>query len=203
MVSRAGHGDDVVKLYDLTTLCDLDSGGDGDGGGARGAPGASGARGQDNPFTVPVGVLLYRVARNMLHSSSRRRGNDATIRTLLKNCLLLLDSRAHPQVGGGRGRGREGGGQAEGGSEATRCHDTHAAEELPAATRQPRPPAGRERRGRGRRREVGGEGPGGGHGARGRGWGHMGARERVRGQAEGVRRGRAITLKVLGRRPPT
>lgn len=39
-----GPHDDVVKLYDLTSLCPGDL---------------------DNPFTTPVAMLLYRVARNM------------------------------------------------------------------------------------------------------------------------------------------
>jgi hypothetical protein len=50
---------------------------------------------QDNPFTVPVGVLLYRVARNM-HLNSPQKSN--VIRALLKNCLDLLDINKHAQV---------------------------------------------------------------------------------------------------------
>jgi hypothetical protein len=74
----SGHDDDIVKLYDLTTLCSnlMDDV-------------------TDNPFTVPVGVLLYRVARNM-HDNSPQKSN--VIRALLKNCLDLLDVDKHAQV---------------------------------------------------------------------------------------------------------
>ena len=75
-----GHGDEVVKLYDLTTLCGdtIDSD-------------------NVNPFTVPVGILLYRVARNMQLNHVKRK--SGTIQTLLNKCLLLLDRKSHPQVG--------------------------------------------------------------------------------------------------------
>ncbi|XP_041369063.1 erythroid differentiation-related factor 1-like [Gigantopelta aegis] len=71
--------DDVVKLYDLTALC-------GEGKTDR----------CQNPFTVPVGILLYRVARNMRQSADRK--SMATIRELLENSLLLLDEDKHSQV---------------------------------------------------------------------------------------------------------
>ena len=46
--------DDAVKLYDLTSLC-------------------SGVADQDmNPLIVPVAVLMYRVARNLLHTIAQR-----------------------------------------------------------------------------------------------------------------------------------
>jgi len=78
VVLLSGHDDDIVKLYDLTTLCatmmdDV----------------------HDNPFTVPVGVLLYRVARNM-HEINPQKSN--VICALLKNCLDLLDVNKHAQV---------------------------------------------------------------------------------------------------------
>ncbi|KDR07710.1 Erythroid differentiation-related factor 1 [Zootermopsis nevadensis] len=75
-----GKDDDVVKLYDLTSLCTdvMDD------------------KGQ-NPFTVPVAMLLYRVARNMKHSSDGRR-QQGTIRMLLKNCLTLLVKEKYPQI---------------------------------------------------------------------------------------------------------
>ncbi|XP_050399399.1 erythroid differentiation-related factor 1 [Patella vulgata] len=69
--------DDVVKLYDLTTLCE-------------------GEVDHGNPFTVPVGILLYRVARNLRKNTGRKK--TATIRKLLENCLLLLDEDKHSQV---------------------------------------------------------------------------------------------------------
>nr|CAD7198734.1 unnamed protein product [Timema douglasi] len=97
-----GKDDDVVKLYDLTSLC-TDVMKDKD----------------ENPFTVPVAMLLYRrggglshqlavlsnnqwglwrgVARNMKHSSESRR-QHGTILMLLKNCLYLLNKEKYPQI---------------------------------------------------------------------------------------------------------
>ncbi len=74
----AGPGDEVVKLYDLSTLCQdvLED--------------------NTNPFTVPVGVLLYRVARNMRQRQGRKK--SGVIRTLLESCLRLLDSDVYSQV---------------------------------------------------------------------------------------------------------
>ena len=74
-----GHGDDVVKLYDLTTLCE---------------PGSE--ESMQNPFIVPVGILMYRVARNLRQTAGRKK--SATIRKLLENCLLLLDKDEYSQV---------------------------------------------------------------------------------------------------------
>lgn len=70
----------MVKLYDLTSLCSeglMENG--------------------QNPFTVPVAMLLYRVARSMKHSSESPK--PGTIRALLKNCLYLLSREKYPQVG--------------------------------------------------------------------------------------------------------
>ena len=77
-MSLLGYDDDVIKLYDLTTLCsnladDMTT----------------------NPFTVPVGILLYRVARNM-RMHGRQKSN--VVRSLLEKCLLLLDAVKHAQV---------------------------------------------------------------------------------------------------------
>lgn len=76
-----GKDEDVVKLYDLTSLCSeslVDQG--------------------QNPFTVPVAMLLYRVARNMKHSVDRSTMQPGTIRALLNNCLMLLPKEKYPQV---------------------------------------------------------------------------------------------------------
>ena len=74
----SGQNDDVVKLYDLTTVCEemLEK--------------------TDNPFSIPVGMLLYRVARNLRQTAGRKKA--ATVRTLLMSCLALLDKEAHSQV---------------------------------------------------------------------------------------------------------
>lgn len=74
-----GRNDDVVKLYDLTSLCEGD---------VRFESGL-------NPFTVPVAMLLYRVARNMKHSDKI---HDGTIRMLLKKCVELLNKERYPQI---------------------------------------------------------------------------------------------------------
>lgn len=75
----SGKDDDVVKLYDLTSLCSV-----------------SEEKGQ-NPFTVPVAMLLYRVARNMKYSPDCHR-HQGTIRMLLKNCVQLLVKEKYPQI---------------------------------------------------------------------------------------------------------
>ncbi|KTG39411.1 hypothetical protein cypCar_00026417 [Cyprinus carpio] len=74
-------GSDIVKLYDLTTLCEE----------------AEEEKCQ-NPFTLPVAVLLYKVASNMMLKKSQNRKNYGTIRTLLLNCIKLLDEERHPQI---------------------------------------------------------------------------------------------------------
>lgn len=87
-VTKAGHtywlfkgkDADVVKLYDLTSLCSE----------------VNDDKGQ-NPFTVPVAMLLYRVARNMKYSLDYIK-NRGTIRMLLKNCIQLLDKKKYPQI---------------------------------------------------------------------------------------------------------
>ncbi|KAJ9579565.1 hypothetical protein L9F63_004750 [Diploptera punctata] len=84
--TKAGHtywlfkDDDIVKLYDLTSLCTEVTDDK-----------------EQNPFTVPVAMLLYRVARNMKHSPDGRR-QQGTIRMLLKNCLALLAKEKYPQI---------------------------------------------------------------------------------------------------------
>ncbi|KAM3863115.1 erythroid differentiation-related factor 1 [Diretmus argenteus] len=74
-------GSDIVKLYDLTTLCEE----------------AEEEKCQ-NPFTLPVAVLLYKVASNMMLKARQNRKHYGTIRTLLLNCVKLLDQERHPQI---------------------------------------------------------------------------------------------------------
>uniref|UniRef100_A0A8C1E541 Erythroid differentiation regulatory factor 1 n=1 Tax=Cyprinus carpio carpio TaxID=630221 RepID=A0A8C1E541_CYPCA len=74
-------GSDIVKLYDLTTLCE-----------------EAAEEKCQNPFTLPVAVLLYKVASNMILKKSQNRKNYGTIRTLLLNCIKLLDEERHPQI---------------------------------------------------------------------------------------------------------
>ncbi|XP_051578046.1 erythroid differentiation-related factor 1-like isoform X1 [Myxocyprinus asiaticus] len=74
-------GSDIVKLYDLTTLCE-----------------EAAEEKCQNPFTLPVAVLLYKVASNMMLKKSQNRKNYGTIRTLLLNCIKLLDEERHTQI---------------------------------------------------------------------------------------------------------
>ncbi|XP_020337436.1 erythroid differentiation-related factor 1 isoform X2 [Oncorhynchus kisutch] len=74
-------GSDIVKLYDLTTLCE-----------------EAAEEKCQNPFTLPVAVLLYKVASNMMLKKSQNRKHYGTIRTLLLNCVKLLDQDRHPQI---------------------------------------------------------------------------------------------------------
>ncbi|CAG9569172.1 unnamed protein product [Danaus chrysippus] len=67
-----GPHDDVVKLYDLTMLCPDD---------------------MDNPFTTPVAMLLYRVARNM-----RMMNRSKHVRQLLEHVIKLLGPERYPQI---------------------------------------------------------------------------------------------------------
>ncbi|XP_078586909.1 erythroid differentiation-related factor 1-like isoform X1 [Branchiostoma floridae x Branchiostoma japonicum] len=76
-----GNGDDVVKLYDLTTLCSENM-----------------EDKTSNPFSVPVAMLLYRVARNMLMDSNCHKQDFPTVRKLLKQCIDLLDEDKHPEI---------------------------------------------------------------------------------------------------------
>ncbi|XP_071987510.1 erythroid differentiation-related factor 1 isoform X3 [Engystomops pustulosus] len=73
-------GSDIVKLYDLTTLCEETE------------------DKYQNPFTMPVAVLLYKVACNMMMKKTQNRKHYGTIRTLLLNCLKLVDKGRHPQI---------------------------------------------------------------------------------------------------------
>lgn len=71
-----GTHDDVVKLYDLTTLC-----------------GTVENSTDQNPFTVPVAMLLYRVARNMKIPCQ-----SGHVKLLLENCIKLLDKEKYPHI---------------------------------------------------------------------------------------------------------
>ncbi|GAB6023255.1 hypothetical protein CHUAL_008067 [Chamberlinius hualienensis] len=72
--------DEAVKLYDLTTLC------------AENADDK-----EQNPFTVHVAMLLYRVAHNMTTQGPTQK-QKKTVCTLLENCIALLDFRKHSKI---------------------------------------------------------------------------------------------------------
>lgn len=80
-----------MKLYDLTSLC------------MEGCIRVDGIEEEtqnentDNPFTVPVAMLFYRVAKNM-RASEDAHTKIATIRALLKNSLSLLNKNEYPKV---------------------------------------------------------------------------------------------------------
>ncbi|CAB3360999.1 Hypothetical predicted protein [Cloeon dipterum] len=73
-----GKNEDVVKLYDLSSLCESDT-----------------ESGDGNPFTVPVAMLLYNVARKMKKQNSKQHGG---IRVLLEHCISLLDREKYPKI---------------------------------------------------------------------------------------------------------
>ncbi|KAJ8026036.1 Erythroid differentiation-related factor 1 [Holothuria leucospilota] len=77
-----GKDGDVVKLYDLTSLCEN-------------FPNCP----WDNPFIVPVALLLYRVAKNMWAMNPTKK-QTATISKLLKECVRLLQESGdrHPEI---------------------------------------------------------------------------------------------------------
>ncbi|XP_058451022.1 erythroid differentiation-related factor 1 [Malaya genurostris] len=101
--TKAGHtywlfkakNDDVVKLYDLTTLCQKHS----DCQPESEAETEDESLKNENPFTIPVAMLLYTVARNMKNA---REGVSATkagaIKMLLDNCIKLLPKEKYPQI---------------------------------------------------------------------------------------------------------
>lgn len=76
---RVGPDDDIVKLYDLTCLCDTNR--------------------DENPYTLPVATLFYKMAQNMLTKSDHdtRSKESGTIRTLLKHCLDMLNPEKFPE----------------------------------------------------------------------------------------------------------
>ncbi|CAF4137074.1 unnamed protein product [Rotaria magnacalcarata] len=74
-----GPDDDIVKLYDLTSLCDTTR--------------------DDNPYTLPVATLFYKMVRNMVSKSDHetRSKESGTIRTLLKHYLDMLNPEKFPE----------------------------------------------------------------------------------------------------------
>ncbi|XP_055603523.1 erythroid differentiation-related factor 1-like [Uranotaenia lowii] len=101
--TKAGHtywlfkakNDDVVKLYDLTTLCKNNE--------PQEPVETNDTTNEDesnqNPFTIPVAMLLYTVARNMKNSTEGISATKAgAIKTLLDNCIKLLPKERYPQI---------------------------------------------------------------------------------------------------------
>lgn len=96
-----GRNDDVVKLYDLSSLCTTGEFGNSEAPATTNhQPAAETTEDNDkNPFTVPVAMLLYKVARNMKNSSDRMSAKQAgSIKALLDNCIKLLPKEKYPQI---------------------------------------------------------------------------------------------------------
>lgn len=105
-----GRKDDVVKLYDLTSLMNSaanEFGAHTKPSTSSGRQNAGGGANQENltkpddknPFTVPVAMLLYKVARNMKNSTEHIKAKQAgSIKALLDNCIKLLPKEQYPQI---------------------------------------------------------------------------------------------------------
>lgn len=60
---------------------------------------ATNKKDEKNPFTVPVAMLLYKVARNMKNSGESIGARKAgSIKALLDNCIKLLPKEQYPQI---------------------------------------------------------------------------------------------------------
>ncbi|KAK7109467.1 hypothetical protein V1264_013501 [Littorina saxatilis] len=75
------HRSDLVKLYDLTTLC-----------------GNSVPNKGVTPFTIPVAMLLYRLARKLRLKPGSHARHVPQIKALLQTSLQLLDETEHAEV---------------------------------------------------------------------------------------------------------
>lgn len=103
--TKSGHtywlfkakNDDVVKLYDLTTLQLLATTKDDET--TESEAGDKKDENDQNPFTIPVAMLLYTVARNLKYSNEKLTAKQAgNIKQLLDNCLKLLPKDKYPQI---------------------------------------------------------------------------------------------------------
>jgi len=97
-----GKDDEIVKLYDLTSLSQKDAGIKAKGSKTSDPPTSPPSEPvkeptAQNPFQTPVSMLLYRVARNLLDSEERKDA-EGTVKELLHNCLQLLDKAKFPQI---------------------------------------------------------------------------------------------------------
>nr|XP_039263347.1 erythroid differentiation-related factor 1-like [Styela clava] len=78
-----GSGDDVVKLYDLTTLCDTNTS-------DIGTNRRTEQNLQKNPYIFSVAMLLYRTAISLMQSRDTC-DHRITVKKLLIQCIDLLD----------------------------------------------------------------------------------------------------------------
>lgn len=94
-----GPKDDVVKLYDLTSLGTTGEFNDKTQSPNDEKPNKSTENTDKNPFTVPVAMLLYKVAKNIKNSSEKIQPKQAgSIKALLENCVKLLPKEQYPQI---------------------------------------------------------------------------------------------------------
>ncbi|XP_040568486.1 erythroid differentiation-related factor 1 [Lepeophtheirus salmonis] len=98
------QNEDVVKLYDLTSLGEdfkakmfMNSGENQESHKESDILRNAQEENGNNPFKTAVSMLLYKVARNLMQSDQRK-FEMSTVRRLLKNCLALLDSKKYPQI---------------------------------------------------------------------------------------------------------
>jgi len=94
--------DDIVKLYDLTSLSQKDTGINPKNYKKEETTNdnpdeVSDKQTEENPFQTPVSMLLYRLARNILESEDRET-EEGTVRDLLTQCVTLLDSDKYPHI---------------------------------------------------------------------------------------------------------
>ena len=95
--------DEIVKLYDLTSLSQQDAGLDPKSGRKQkedcdlDKTKSPDKQSEENPFQTPVSMLLYRLARNILESGNRGE-EEGTVRELLTHCVSLLDSDKFPHI---------------------------------------------------------------------------------------------------------
>lgn len=93
-----GKNDEVVKLYDLSTLCKNQTSEDSKEPEDKGCEEKEDLQSK-NPFTIPVAMLLYSVARNLKNSTEKLSAKQAgSIKMLLDNCLKLLPKKKYPQI---------------------------------------------------------------------------------------------------------
>ena len=86
--------DDIVKLYDLSSLSHKDSGINSKHFKRESSNNTTEEDNkheeEENPFQTPVSMLLYRLARNILDAGDRDT-EEGTVRELLNHCVSLLN----------------------------------------------------------------------------------------------------------------
>ncbi|KAL7647354.1 UNVERIFIED_CONTAM: hypothetical protein RMT77_000950 [Armadillidium vulgare] len=86
-----GKDDDIVKLYDLTSLCNEENFESSE------KDGAKENVQDDNPFTIPVAILLYCVAKKLFGSKDAV-DKLPTVRSLLESSLSLINKDMYPKI---------------------------------------------------------------------------------------------------------